>query len=245
MSGAYYNEIEPHTAQWLRNLIADGHIAPGEVDERSIADVRADDLRGFTQCHFFAGIGGWSCALRLAGWDDARPVWTGSCPCQPYSAAGLRKGDADGRNLWPVFFNLIRQCRPDAVFGEQVEAAVRFGWFDGIRADLEGENYALGLAVLGAHSAGAKHIRQRAWWVADAKWDQQPRQEPRRRQDGRVGRQHQPFPWDEPWRGALSRLRTLDDGVPRCVAGTDAARNAISPEVGAMFIEAYCEGLAA
>jgi hypothetical protein len=31
---AYYNEIDPFAAQWLRNLIAAGHIAPGEVDER-------------------------------------------------------------------------------------------------------------------------------------------------------------------------------------------------------------------
>lgn len=89
---AYYNENDPYAAQWLRNLITAGHIAKGDVDERSIVDVRADDLRGYTQCHFFAGIGGWSLALRLAGWPDDRPVWTGSCPCQPFSAAG--KGEA-------------------------------------------------------------------------------------------------------------------------------------------------------
>ena len=33
---AYYNEIEPFCARWLRNLIAEGLIAPGDVDERSI-----------------------------------------------------------------------------------------------------------------------------------------------------------------------------------------------------------------
>ena len=80
---AYYNEIDPHAAQWLRNLIAAGHIAPGDVDERSIVEVQPDDLRGYQQCHFFAGIGGWSLALRLAGWPDHRPVWSGSCPCFP------------------------------------------------------------------------------------------------------------------------------------------------------------------
>jgi hypothetical protein len=37
---AYYNEIDPYAAQWLRNLISAGHIAPGDVDERSIVDVR-------------------------------------------------------------------------------------------------------------------------------------------------------------------------------------------------------------
>ena len=106
---AYYNEHEPYAAQWLRNLIAAGHIAAGDVDARDIQDVTPDDLTGYTQCHFFAGVGGWSYALRLAGWPDDRPVWTGSCPCQPLSSAGQRKGAADERHLWPAFFRLIIQ----------------------------------------------------------------------------------------------------------------------------------------
>ncbi len=120
MRGAYYNEIDPNAAQWLRNLIAAGHIAPGEVDERSIEDVAPDDLRGFTQCHFFAGIGVWSYALRLAGWPDNKPVWTGSCPCQPFSSAGKGAGFDDERHLWPALFHLISERRPELVFGEQV-----------------------------------------------------------------------------------------------------------------------------
>src|SRR5690348_1104404 len=117
---AYYNEIDPQAAQWLRNLITAGLIAAGDVDCRSIAEVRPDDLRGYAQCHFFAGIGVWSHALRGAGWGDARPVWTGSCPCQPFSVAGDQEGFSDERHLWPVWFELIRECRPVAVFGEQV-----------------------------------------------------------------------------------------------------------------------------
>lgn len=88
---AYYNEIDPFAANWLRNLSDAGLIAKGVVDERSIVDVTPADLVGFTQCHFFAGIGGWSYALRLAGWPDEREVWTGSCPCQPFSTAGARE----------------------------------------------------------------------------------------------------------------------------------------------------------
>ena len=147
-AAAYYNEIDPFAAQWLRNLIAAGHIAPGEVDERSIEDVTPDDLRGFTQCHFFAGIGVWSHSLRLAGWPDDRPVWTGSCPCQPFSAAGKGDGFADERHLWPHFFHLISERRPQHVFGEQVASGNANSWFDLVQADLEGVGYAFGLVPL-------------------------------------------------------------------------------------------------
>jgi DNA (cytosine-5)-methyltransferase 1 len=165
---AYYNEIDPYAAQWLRNLIAAGHIAPGDVDERSINDVKADDLKNYTQCHFFAGIGVWSYALRLAGWPDDRPVWTGSCPCQPFSAAGKQQGTADDRHLWPVWSELIRQRKPAVVFGEQVEAAIRHGWLDLVQADLEGIDYAFAAAGIPAAGFGAPHIRQRLWFVAES-----------------------------------------------------------------------------
>lgn len=165
---AYYNENDPYAAQWLRNLIARGLIMDGEVDERSITEVAPFDLDGFVRAHFFAGIGGWDYALQLAEWPDDQPVWTGSCPCQPFSNAGKRQGVADERHLWPEWFRLIAQRRPPVVFGEQVEAAIRAGWLDVVSADLEGEGYSVGATVLGAHSAGAPHIRQRAWFVADS-----------------------------------------------------------------------------
>ena len=170
---AYYNEIDPYAAQWLRNLIAAGHIAPGDVDERSIEDVSPDDLRAYTQCHFFAGIGVWSYALRLAGWPDSRPVWTGSCPCQPFSAAGKGGGFADERHLWPAFHHLISQRRPPVVFGEQVASKDGLAWLDLVQADLGRTNYTSAAVCLCAAGAGAPHNRQRLWWVADtdhAEW---------------------------------------------------------------------------
>lgn len=165
---AYYNEFDPFAAAWLRELIKAGHIADGEVDERSITEVKADEIRGFTQCHFFAGIGGWSLALRQAMWCDARPVWTGSCPCQPFSTAGKQKGKADERHLWPAWFRLIRECRPAIIFGEQVASAVAHGWWDDVANDLESEGYATGAAVLPACSIGKPHKRDRLWFVANA-----------------------------------------------------------------------------
>lgn len=164
----YHNEHDPGAAEWIRELIREGLIPKGEVDERSIKEVQPAELAGFRQAHFFAGISGWSEALQLAGWPEGREVWTGSCPCQPYSTAGKQKGNDDARNLWPDFFRLIRERRPVTVFGEQVEGAIRHGWLDGVSADLEGEGYTVGACVLGAHSVGAPHIRQRLYWVADA-----------------------------------------------------------------------------
>jgi DNA (cytosine-5)-methyltransferase 1 len=165
---AYYNEIDPYAAQWLRNLIAKGHIAPGDVDERSIELVKPSDLLGYTQCHFFAGIGVWSHALRKSGWPDDRPVWTGSCPCQPFSAAGKRGGFSDERHLWPTWFGLIAECKPVVVFGEQVASKDGLAWLDTVHADLEGANYAVGAVDLCAAGVGAPHIRQRLWFVADS-----------------------------------------------------------------------------
>ena len=164
---AYYNEFDPFAANWLRELIKDGLIAPGVVDERSITEVLPDDLSEFTQCHFFAGIGGWSIALRLAGWPDDRPVWTGSPPCQPFSTAGNQKGTDDERHLWPAFFDLIRKQAPTTVFGEQVASAIRHGWFDSLQKDMENQGYASAMAVLPACIVGAPQKRDRLWYVAN------------------------------------------------------------------------------
>jgi DNA (cytosine-5)-methyltransferase 1 len=172
LTGAYYNEFDPKAAAWLRELIKQGLIAPGEVDERSISDVSPSDLIGFTQCHFFAGIGGWSKALRLAGWPDDRSVWTGSCPCQPFSSAGKGAGFTDERHLWPHWEWLVSQCRPATVFGEQVASKDGLEWFDLVSADLEGSDYAVGASDMCAAGFGASHIRQRLWFVgmADARY---------------------------------------------------------------------------
>jgi DNA (cytosine-5)-methyltransferase 1 len=165
---AIFNEIDGYAAQWTRNLIAAGHVALGVVDERSIADLRAVDVSGPGQRHFFAGIGVWSYALRLAGVRDDADVWTGSCPCQGLSDAGRKLGFADPRHLWPVWFELIRECRPRVILGEQVASGLGLEWLDLVCADLEGAGYTVRAADTCAAGFGAPHIRQRIYFVAYA-----------------------------------------------------------------------------
>ena len=164
----FYNEWDAYSAHWLKNLIKEGHIPKGVVDERDIKDIEPDELIRYRQCHFFAGIAGWSYALELANWGD-REVWTGSCPCQPFSHAGKGTGASDERNLWGVWLSLIKVAKPNTIFGEQVASAVgkKYQWLDAVSNDLENEGYRIGAGILPACSVQAPHIRQRLWFVAD------------------------------------------------------------------------------
>ena len=179
----YYNDNDANAAAWVRLLQEDGHLPNGRVDERSIEDVEAKDLEGFRQVHFFAGIGGWPLALRLAGWPEDRPVWTGSCPCQPFSTAGKAQGVGDERHLWPAFYRLISERHPPIIFGEQVESKDGRYWLAGVRDDLEREGYAVGAADLCAASLQAPHKRQRLYWVAHSE-DSNGRPGDRRAEEG-------------------------------------------------------------
>ncbi len=167
----YYNEFAKKPAAGLRQLIEEGLIPKGEVDERDIKDVHPSDLIGFNQCHFFAGIGGWPLALSIAGWPADRPVWTGSAPCQPFSGAGKGKGGGDDRHAWPAWFSLIKERQPAKIFGEQVASAVPHGWIDRVFTDLESCDYSCAAAILPACSADAPHLRNRLWFVGDSEYD--------------------------------------------------------------------------
>jgi DNA (cytosine-5)-methyltransferase 1 len=248
----YYNENAPKAAAWIRALIAAKLIPDGHVDERSICDVQPGDIKGYECCNFFAGIAGWSEALRLARWSG--PVWTGSCPCQSFSVAGKQKGTQDARDLWPNFFRLIRECHPERIFGEQVAGAIGHGWLDRVCTDMEAEGYAVGSVVLGAHSVGAPHIRQRLYWVADALGNAN--------NAGLEGRglligecsgeraSRQTGYWDDAITvqcadGKARRLKPglapLVNGIPGRVAQLRGLGNAICPQAAAEFIQAYCE----
>lgn len=163
----YYNEIDPFCAEWLRQLISQGDLPDGDVDTRDIRDVRPDDLRGYRHLHFFAGIGGWPLAMRRARWPDALPLWTGSCPCQPFSSAGQRKGFTDERHLWPAWHYFICELGPSDVVGEQVADAGGLTWLDLVQADLEGAGYACGPQDTCSAGVGAPNRRQRLYFAAE------------------------------------------------------------------------------
>lgn len=262
---AYYNEIDKFAAQWLRNLISAGEIAPGDVDERDIWDVQPDDLRGYTQCHFFAGIGIWSDVLRRAGWPDDRPAWTGSCPCQPFSAAGKGRGFADERHLWPAWHHLIQACRPAHIFGEQVANGAGGTWLDLVFTDLACSGYAIGAADLCSAGVGAPNIRQRYGFVAHAH-DAERRAEV-------TGRNYRDWPssrWSQVngdpsergahdavrgfWRGAEwlvcgdGKRRPVEAGTfplaarnPSTLGSLRAYGNALNAETWAAFVGAYID----
>lgn len=158
-------DFDPAICAWLRQLVADGLLA-GEVRQADIREIAPEELRSYRRVQFFAGIGGRELALRLAGWPEDLPVWTGSCPCQPFSVAGKRKGADDERHLWPAFRALIAECRPPIIFGEQVASNLGRSWLSAVRSDLERLGYAVGAADLPAASVGAPHPRQRLWWGA-------------------------------------------------------------------------------
>ena len=242
----YYNDNDAKACAWLEALISAGLIPPGDVDNRSIVDVKPEELAGYTQCHFFAGIGGWSYALQLAGWDG--PVWTGSCPCQPFSAAGKGKGTDDERHLWPEFARLIGECKPATVFGEQVASKAGREWFDGVSADLEDMGYAAAAADLCAAGVNAPHIRQRLFWVADAISQRRCKRATRIGDAGNVACTGQDM-WGGQYRGCADGIARrvppgvslLAHGIPGRVGLLRGYGNAIVPQVAAEFIQAYME----
>lgn len=253
----YYNENNKFLVKWLESLIEHKHIPDGYVDNRSIVDVKPKDLQGFSQCHFFAGIGGWSLALKLIDWPEEKQVWTGSCPCQPFSVAGNKKGFSDERHLWPYFFELIRECRPTIVFGEQVSSHLGLLWLDSVFTDLESAEYATAAANLCAAGVGAPHIRQRLYWVADSKCHRQQEQgevgRPSNSKESKVKKTNRTVDvsnfnnwslteWvkchDGKQRPVEPGIHPLANGVSARMEQLRAYGNAIVPQVAAMFIQA-------
>ncbi len=96
-------------------------------------------------------------------------VLTGGFPCQPYSAAGKRKGKDDDRHLWPHMLRAIREIRPTYVVGENVFGLTTWNGgvvLEEVCAELEAEGYAVQPFIIPACAVGAPHRRDRIWIVA-------------------------------------------------------------------------------
>ena len=168
MTRAWYNEIDAFAAGWLENLIAAKLLPDGDVDRRSIEDVTPNDLKGYSECHFFAGIGIWPFVLQQArNRPRDRIIWTGSCPCQPFSPAGKGDGFDDPRHHWPNWNWLIGECKPDYILGEQVANGLGLSWIDLVSTDLENAGYAVAPVDSCAAGYGAPQIRQRLYFGAE------------------------------------------------------------------------------
>lgn len=242
---AYYNEIDPYPAQWLRNLIAAGHLPAGDVDERDIREVSGDDFEAYGQCHFFAGIGGLALALRLAGVSDDASIVTGGPPCQDASVAasiqGRRTGLAGKRTgLALVMLALIAAQERDWVVFENVPGLEsEMPEIEG-RLALAGYRVSRRRAEAGRH--GAPHPRRRLLVVAHR--DGAGLAFPRPGRSSEAARD----PWASVdrslWKEDHAWNCLLDDGVPYSVVGLRAKRigafgNAVVPKaVAAEFIEA-------
>lgn len=237
----FFNDINPFTQLWVKNLWP-----AARTLTKDIRELTPNDAAGYRRCHFFAGIGGWELALAMAGWPENVTVWTGSCPCQPFSEAGLKRRDEDERDLWPHLYRLVRECQPPVVFGEQVANPLGLEWIDRVQADLEEGGYAVGKAVIPAASVGAPHDRKRVWWVGYSTRTRLERLRP-------IHRRVAPS-WDS-WsdgisiidctdgkrRRTQSGVRPLAHGIPRRMDQIIAYGNAIVPQVAGVFIRSFME----
>lgn len=242
MQLTYYNEIDTFRVKWLKNLCDADHIHRGYIDDRSINEVTPQDIQQYKQCHFFAGIGGWSYALKLAGWPDDAEVWTGSCPCQPFSASGYKHLFGDKRHLWPKWHALIKECRPPVIFGEQVAGPDGIEWFSRVHIDLEKADYTVGATTLRASGVGARHHRERLYFLAHSNGSRLQGSI----SDGITQGQPRAPPAECGMQSLRSRLPDVPspvscrhiNGLSRPVDLLKSLGDAVVPQVGALFIKA-------
>lgn len=241
---AYYNENEPFCVEWLKNLIAAELIPAGDVDDRSIEQVQPNDLRGYDQWHFFAGISGWCRALSLVGLSSVPGICTGSPPCQDNSVAQSIHGERQGlrgvrSGLAHQWLDLVGELQPGLVLFENVSGIKK--WQAEITGRLAGFGYSVAVRNLSAACAGAPNPRRRVWIAAD--------------RDGTrlaISRQARSpaiegEPWPAPYRNIWSQdhpaTGRLDHGLSCRMAAIHAFGNAICPQTAARFVAEYLKNV--
>lgn len=105
--------------------------------------------------------------IKKIDWSTVEPIdiLTGGYPCQPFSAAGLRKGTEDERHLWPYVREAIRHLRPKLVVLENVRGHLTLG-FDTVLGEMATVGYDARWGIVRASDAGACHQRARLFILA-------------------------------------------------------------------------------
>lgn len=184
--------------------------------------------------------------------QESQPfILTGGFPCQPFSAAGVRRGTSDDRYLWPEMLRVIRLTEPQWVIAENVRGLLT--WNDGlvfeqVCLDLEASGYEVQPFIIPAVAVNAPHRRDRIWFIAhaierrtnpnatDSSHNQRKsglgleRQQDQENTQPHLSSQN----WQRNWLEVATELCSMDDGFPK---GLDRARqlkaygNAIVPPV--------------
>ena len=134
-----------------------------------------NDIRHITDANIFGSLEGRSevkpaernqTQLRFT---DGIDLLTGGFPCQPFSAAGLRRGTDDERHLWPEMLRVIRITQPTWVIAENVRGLLTLEGgvvFEQVCLDLEAAGYEVQPFIIPAVAVNAPHRRDRVWFVA-------------------------------------------------------------------------------
>lgn len=173
--------------------------------------------------------------------DSSITIVTGGFPCQPFSAAGRKRGTADDRYKWPEMFEVIRNVKPAWVIAENVRGLAT--WNEGmvleqVCADLENEGYEVQPLIIPAVAVNAPHRRERVWIVAYAeRYGQPSRPQPHssngapqpqppgpdnaKHTKGAGNLSEQAAEWQRDWRevAVATCNDSMDDGLPRNMDG--------------------------
>ena len=106
--------------------------------------------------------------IRNAGISQTVDIIYGGFPCQPFSVAGNKKGKDDSRYLWPEFSRMVADFKPRWVVAENVPGILRIA-ADTVCSDLERQGYKVGIWNFEAAAVGAKHRRERVFFVAHSR----------------------------------------------------------------------------
>lgn len=138
---------------------------------------------------------------------------TGGFPCQPFSAAGKRKGTQDNRFKWPEMLKIIRLTKPEWVIAENVGGLVTWNGglvLETVCVDLETAGYTVQPFIIPAVGVNAPHRRDRIWFIGHSNSSELDRAQPRSsteesRQKTRIGQEDNPT---RQFTGADKRLQT-------------------------------------